>query len=226
MRKNAVIIIALVVLATIMFVPVTARVTDPPAADPVCDMCTKLDQLVAAIPTASLEAITTALGSLQTAVDGLQTDVDGLQSDVDDLQTDITAIDGKIDALDAGTADAPEYIVYSTPNFGTSNGVYVTLFGLGIGAEDMVVEVMDWREEWSQIDPSQELRTNYQTCGENGIMTLTAFAPVQTCHITDNDEYIIQIKVPAAIRDKIVFSVYNGGDSIYRTGGDFKVDPI
>jgi hypothetical protein len=44
MKKNVVIIFAVLAIAALLFVPANAKVTDPP--DPICNICTKLDTII------------------------------------------------------------------------------------------------------------------------------------------------------------------------------------
>ena len=235
MKKSVLILLALVVIATTLFVPVTAKDTGT-NPDPVCNICTKLDTLVSGM-SSNTNQIVAAISSLEDAVEDLQgdvtsiltalgllqTDVAEIKTDLGTAQTDIAAIKDdvaeiKTDLAACNSGGTSDYTVYSLSDI-AGDEIYISLWAPGI-TEDVTVEVKDWAEVWAETGITW---SNSRSCGILGQVTLTPLNQEVQCHLETPDEYLIQIKVPESARDKIIFQVYDGTRTYLP--GDFKVDP-
>jgi hypothetical protein len=65
---------------------------------------------------------------------------------------------------------------------------------------------------------------NPQLCGTNGLVTLIISNEEVAYHFAVPDEYLIQIKIPASVRDKIIFAATDGNQTYLP--GDLNVDTI
>ena len=229
MKKLALMAIVLIAIATIFsFSSVSAdKPTDLPAYDePICDVCGRLNTLIAAIPTETLNAINNTVNSLKSMVEGLQ-------SDVTELQTNVTAIDGKIDAmqsdidsiqdsLDDIAPGSSEFVVYDTTEIGVGSGeaIVVEAFAPTLGSE-VNIPIIVYEKKYYESHPYYIVHYPF---GEDGVIlnsTHKAFTEV----IDTGGSYIIRIKVPYQVKDDIIPKVTHINSEII-TGylpGDFKI---
>ena len=228
MKKSVLIILVLVCMVTILIYPVAAaKPTDPP--DPVCNICTKLDTLVAAIPTTGINEIKAALVVLQgdvteilTALGLLQTDVAEIKTGLGTVQTDITVIkddiaDIKTDMAACDGGGTTGYVVYSTGEL--SDRYVVDLYAPGI-TENIDVQILNWEKDIPVF-------TSIPSCeGGNGLITLTSVQQSYSCAIgtLGSRPGLVQIKVPASQKEKVTFRVIDLDTNEKYFPGDFKVN--
>ena len=216
MTKSVLLLLVLVCVVIMAFtVPVSAKegTINP---DPVCDICTKLNTLVGAVPETGITDILTALGFLQTNVTALKSDVTDLQTDVSGLESDISDVQDAVDAIDCGGSGSDyTYVMYTSPSL--LGEIVFDVYAPG-ATDQYKVTIKDWHKSG---DPGSFTYSNENTCGE---VTLSQFNQDITCGISGSEMKIVQIIIPKEIRDKVTFTAINDGIRI--TQGDFKVDYI
>lgn len=234
MKNVALMAIVLIAIATIFsFSAVSAdKPTDLPAYDePICDVCGKLNTLIAAIPTETLTAINNTVNSLKIMVEGLQADVTGLRTNVtviddkiDAMQSDLDSIQDSLDDIAPGSS---EFVVYDTTEIGVGSGeaIVVEAFApfLSYGSEvEAEIPIIVYEKLYDGSDPYY---VTHHPSGDAGIITLNYTHMAFTGIIDDDGSYIIRIKVPYQVKDDIIPKVMhiNSGIITEYLPGDFKI---
>jgi len=221
MKKSFVVILALVIIATILVVPVTAKVGDPP--DPICNICTKLDTIVSGLSSGTGD-ILDAIIALDGKIDTAQTDITSIKSDVSTIKTDVATIKTDVEAIDCGGSGGDySSVMYTSP--GITGQIVLDVDAPG-ATDTYTVTVMDWH--WvHNTDPEGYTYTNENSC-YGGEVTLSSFNQEISCSFDGDEKTIIQVIIPKEYQDKVTFQlVYreNGLENSRIHGvGEFKVD--
>jgi hypothetical protein len=226
--KKSVLILLVLVVATLGTPLAAAKETNPP--DPVCNICTKLDTLVASLSSGTtniLDAIDALGTDILDAIDALDGKIDTAQTDITAIKTDVATIKTDVEAIDCGGSGSDySSVMYTSP--AVTDLIVLDVTAPGVAGDQLTVTVKDW--VWAHnTDPEGYTYTLENSC-EGGEVTLSPFNQEITCVFDGDERTIIQVIIPKEYQDKVTFQlVYkeNGLEEARIHGaGEFKVDYI